>query len=733
MLRLLGPGRDTSRAGHARAGALRHEALRRRRRRGAASASVDRADLAPIDGLVDLPPLPRDVIDLANFVAGYYRAPLGEALALAVPPLGERSRERPRPRLPDRVALADAGRAALDALAPRARAARALRDRLAASSAGLDAAAIAALAAADRRRLLDWWQAGWLVDGAIAEAPARHDLNAAQRDAIEAIDAARGRYAAFLLDGVTGSGKTDVYAEAAARAIERGGQVLVLVPEIHLTPQLAARFARALPGRRIVTLHSALVDGERRARWLAAANGEADLVLGTRLAVFAPLAAARARGRRRGARRVLQAAGRRALPRARRRDLARARPRGPDRARQRDALARDAGRRAPRPLRACSPCPRAPIRAHGRPPCASCRRTTRAEATDSARRSPRRSARGSSAASSRSCSSTGVATRRRSSARPARGRPVARAARRGSCSIASRRASPATTAGMSRPCRAAVRRAATSTSRRAGHGTQRARAGARRTFPGRAHRARRSRLDAPARRVRRAPPARVGRHARHPRRHADAREGARLPAAHARRRARRRQRALQRRLPRGGTAGRAAVPGGRAGRPGGAARRSARADGVPRASGLRGAGRRRLRAGRRPPARRAPRRGVAALRAPRAAVGRGARRAPTSRPSSTRRATTRSRCSATGTPRSRCTRPSPPCSRARPATNARSSACRPASARRCGASSIAGCRCCASARRGACAGRSTSIRCRCERGRASETPCTESEVLGALE
>lgn len=251
-----------------------------------AVASVDRADLVPIDGLVDLPPLPRDVIDVANFVAGYYRAPLGEALALAVPPLGERSRERPRPRLPDRVALADAGRVALDALAPRAVAARALRDRLAASPAGFDAAA---LAAPERRRLLAWWQAGWLLDGAIADAPAMHDLNPAQREAIDAIDAALGRYAAFLLDGVTGSGKTDVYAQAAARALGRGGQVLVLVPEIHLTPQLAARFARALPGRRIVTLHSALVDGERRARWLAAENGEADLVLGTRLAVFAPL------------------------------------------------------------------------------------------------------------------------------------------------------------------------------------------------------------------------------------------------------------------------------------------------------------------------------------------------------------------------------------------------------------------------------------------------------------
>ncbi len=92
-----------------------------------------------------------------------------------------------------------------------------------------------------------------------------------------------------LLHGVTGSGKTEVYLNAAARTLEAGRQVLVLVPEINLTPQLEARFAARFAGRRIVSLHSALTPAQRLRSWLAAHLGLADLVLGTRLAVFTPM------------------------------------------------------------------------------------------------------------------------------------------------------------------------------------------------------------------------------------------------------------------------------------------------------------------------------------------------------------------------------------------------------------------------------------------------------------
>jgi primosomal protein N' (replication factor Y) (superfamily II helicase) len=92
-----------------------------------------------------------------------------------------------------------------------------------------------------------------------------------------------------VLHGVTGSGKTEVYLSLIAKTLERGGQALVLVPEIGLTPQLEARFRRAFPGERIAILHSALEAGPRTHAWLDAARGEARIVLGTRLAVLTPL------------------------------------------------------------------------------------------------------------------------------------------------------------------------------------------------------------------------------------------------------------------------------------------------------------------------------------------------------------------------------------------------------------------------------------------------------------
>ena len=92
-----------------------------------------------------------------------------------------------------------------------------------------------------------------------------------------------------LLHGITGSGKTEIYLHAAARALDAGRQALVLVPEINLTPQLEARFAARFAGRRIVSLHSGLTPAQRLRSWLAAHLGLADLVLGTRMAVFAPM------------------------------------------------------------------------------------------------------------------------------------------------------------------------------------------------------------------------------------------------------------------------------------------------------------------------------------------------------------------------------------------------------------------------------------------------------------
>ncbi|MEO8488122.1 MAG: DEAD/DEAH box helicase, partial [Betaproteobacteria bacterium] len=253
-----------------------------------ATAGVERERVQPIDAVVPLAPLPEDVVALAEFVASYYREPLGLALALAVPPIRSGSRRRTLAE-PVALVLTASGRATLALRAARAPAVAALLARLDVAPEGLDRGAIAALPVTDRRRLAAWRAAGWVEDPLPAAARRALELNDAQRAAVDAIEAAAGRFAVTVLQGVTGSGKTEVYAAVAARAIRRGGQVLLLVPEINLTPQLTARFAAALPGVRIGTLHSGLSDGERLAHWEAAASGEAALVVGTRLAVFAPM------------------------------------------------------------------------------------------------------------------------------------------------------------------------------------------------------------------------------------------------------------------------------------------------------------------------------------------------------------------------------------------------------------------------------------------------------------
>ena len=128
------------------------------------------------------------------------------------------------------------------------------------------------------------------ADPAAPKPPTVPALTAEQADAVAQLTAPpAGELRPTLLQGITGSGKTEVYLRSAARALEEGRQVLVLVPEINLTPQLEARFAERFVGRRLVALHSALTPAQRLRHWLLAHLGQADLVLGTRLAVFASM------------------------------------------------------------------------------------------------------------------------------------------------------------------------------------------------------------------------------------------------------------------------------------------------------------------------------------------------------------------------------------------------------------------------------------------------------------
>jgi primosomal protein N' (replication factor Y) len=114
-------------------------------------------------------------------------------------------------------------------------------------------------------------------------------LNSDQAKAADAIAATLGRFTQWLLLGVTGSGKTEVYLQLVERVLARGGQVLVLVPEINLTPQLESRLIARFPKAALASLHSGIPEAERLRRWRAAESGQASILIGTRLAVFTPL------------------------------------------------------------------------------------------------------------------------------------------------------------------------------------------------------------------------------------------------------------------------------------------------------------------------------------------------------------------------------------------------------------------------------------------------------------
>jgi len=254
----------------------------------ASESEVAREKLSPIADVVPGPALPDDVLDLAAFVGNYYQEAIGLAAALAVPPLKD---ARPRDA---QVALrlTAQGEAELCDSLQRAPSARALYERFRESGGVLAPETIATLSAQARRTLRAWKAKGYVGAEAASSANAMvapHTLNADQAAAADAIAAADGTFVTFLLHGVTGSGKTEVYLAASDPVFASGRQVLMLVPEINLTPQLVARVRAARPSLTVAILHSALAAGERRSQWLAAAAGDAQLVLGTRLAVFAPL------------------------------------------------------------------------------------------------------------------------------------------------------------------------------------------------------------------------------------------------------------------------------------------------------------------------------------------------------------------------------------------------------------------------------------------------------------
>jgi primosomal protein N' (replication factor Y) len=189
-------------------------------------SDVPRNKLKPALEIIDQEPVvPTDILELCVWAAEYYHYPIGEVLATALPTLLRQGK-------PLRSAV--------------------------------------------------------LTDSSSRSSAAPFVLNTAQQSAVSAIQAASGTFQVFLLDGVTGSGKTEVYLQAIAHILEKDQQVLVLLPEIGLTPQTIQRFRErfSVP---IVTLNSSLTEKDRLLAWGAAKAGAAKIIIGTRSAVFSPL------------------------------------------------------------------------------------------------------------------------------------------------------------------------------------------------------------------------------------------------------------------------------------------------------------------------------------------------------------------------------------------------------------------------------------------------------------
>lgn len=203
--------------------------------------------------LDDLPAMPADWMALMAFASRYYQRPLGEVMMPALPPpmrkvsayTGKRAAGGPVKRLQRRLEQSRIGRPAQSG-----------------ESATVEAGGAAVV------------------------------LNAEQSAALEHIEAVQG-HGVVLLHGVTGSGKTEVYLHAARRVLTEGRQVLFLVPEINLTPQLEqvlrSRLDVVAGGAGLAVLHSGLSDGERLEAWVRAFSGEARVLLGTRMAITVPL------------------------------------------------------------------------------------------------------------------------------------------------------------------------------------------------------------------------------------------------------------------------------------------------------------------------------------------------------------------------------------------------------------------------------------------------------------
>lgn len=245
---------------------------------------------------VEEKPLPQSWRDLLAFTSRYYHYPTGQAVFAALPQGLKETRAVEMPRPPLFYALNEAGRAQTPPPS-RFNKKAALWDAL--LSGGMTMAALKQVNAQAAKLIEDWAEQGWIETTEAAKpvlrsyhGQASHSefvLNADQQKASDEIQTAFGKFQPFLLYGITGSGKTEVYFDAMAKVLAQGRQVLFLLPEINLTPQLLKRVENRFADVPTAVLHSQMAAGKRTQDYLRAMLGQAKLVIGTRLAVFTPM------------------------------------------------------------------------------------------------------------------------------------------------------------------------------------------------------------------------------------------------------------------------------------------------------------------------------------------------------------------------------------------------------------------------------------------------------------
>ena len=245
---------------------------------------------------VEEKPLPQSWRDLLSFTSRYYHYPTGQAVFAALPQGLKETRAVEMPQPPLFYALNEAGRAQTPPPA-RFNKKAALWDAL--LSGGMTMAALKQVNAQAAKLIEDWAEQGWIETTEAAKpilrpyhGQASHSefvLNADQQKASDEIQTAFGKFQPFLLYGITGSGKTEVYFDAMAKVLAQGRQVLFLLPEINLTPQLLKRVEDRFADVPTAVLHSQMAAGRRTQDYLRAMLGQAKLVIGTRLAVFTPM------------------------------------------------------------------------------------------------------------------------------------------------------------------------------------------------------------------------------------------------------------------------------------------------------------------------------------------------------------------------------------------------------------------------------------------------------------